>query len=72
MTVSGVTKISGDFQLGQIRDNQAQKIRSGFLSLGFFFTSQYFQLMPQGKILKDKISFIPEYEVYKAEDKFCY
>jgi len=72
MTVSGVTKISGDFQLGQIRDNQAQKIRSGFLSLGFFFTSQYIQLVPQGKILKDKISFIPEYEVYKAEDKFCY
>ena len=54
------------------KHNQAQKIRSGFLSLGFFFTSQYIQLVPQGKILKDKISFIPEYEVYKAENKFCY
>ena len=72
MTVSGFMRISGDFQLGQIRDNQAQKIRSGFLSFGFFFTLHYFQLVPQGKILKDKISFIPEYEPYKAEDKFCY
>ena len=43
-----------------------------FFKFWLFFTFQYLQLVPQGKILKDEISFIPEYELYKAEDKFCY
>jgi hypothetical protein len=43
-----------------------------FFKFRLFVTTQNFQLVTQGKVLKNKIGFISEYEPYRAEDKFCY
>ncbi|MGA2324108.1 MAG: hypothetical protein ABSG22_09700 [Sedimentisphaerales bacterium] len=43
-----------------------------YFKFWLFVTTQDFQLVTQGKVLKNKIGFISEDEPYKAEDKFCY
>jgi hypothetical protein len=43
-----------------------------YFKFWLFVTTQNFQLVTQGKILKNKIGFISEDEPYKAKDKFCY